>query len=86
MIFFADFWFALLHMDYWGPYSITFVQGHKYFLTIVDDYRRFIWLISQKGKYEVQKAVQRFILMLENQCEKKVQQIRIDDGPELEFS
>lgn len=74
---------ALIHMDIWGPYSTTSVHGHRYFLTIVDDYSRFTWLILLKGKYEVQQAVQDFVLMIENQLEKKVQKIRSDNGPKF---
>ncbi|XP_019234924.1 PREDICTED: uncharacterized protein LOC109215337 [Nicotiana attenuata] len=32
--------FQLLHLDVWGPYSTSTVDGNKYFLTIVDDYSR----------------------------------------------
>jgi len=30
----------LVHLDVWGPYRVTRREGHKYFLTIVDDYSR----------------------------------------------
>ena len=30
--------FDLLHMNIWGPLAITSVDGHRYFLTIVDDF------------------------------------------------
>lgn len=30
--------FELLHMDIRGPYAISSIHGHKYFLTIVDDH------------------------------------------------
>ena len=33
--------FDLIHVDIWGPYSIPSIHGHKYFLTIVDDYSRY---------------------------------------------
>lgn len=29
--------FDLVHCDIWGPFTPMTVQGHKYFLTIVDD-------------------------------------------------
>lgn len=29
--------FELVHMDIWGPLSITSMHGHRYFLTVVDD-------------------------------------------------
>jgi len=32
--------FDLLCMDIWRPLAITFVDGHRYFLTVVDDFSR----------------------------------------------
>ena len=29
--------FDLVHMDVWGPFFVPTTDGHKYFLTIVDD-------------------------------------------------
>jgi len=34
--------FDLIHVDILGPFNITFLHGHKYFLTVVDDYSRYI--------------------------------------------
>ena len=36
--------FALVHVDTWGPYHKKTHAGHRYFLTIVDDYTRATWL------------------------------------------
>lgn len=33
--------FDILHADIWGPFSIISFLGHKYFLTLVDDFSRF---------------------------------------------
>jgi len=39
-------------MDIWGPLAITFVDGHRYILTIVDDFFQhtwvFLWKLNQK--------------------------------------
>jgi hypothetical protein len=53
------------------------------FLTIVDDYSRFTWVILWKGKYEVASQVQSFINLVENQFESKVKILRSDNGPEF---
>jgi len=45
--------FDILHFDIWGPLSIKSIDGHSYFLTVVDDYSRFVWIILLKSKYEV---------------------------------
>ena len=33
--------FKLIHLDIWGPFSKISVHGHKYFLTILDDFSRY---------------------------------------------
>jgi hypothetical protein len=60
------------------------MHGHKYFLTVVDDFSRFTWLILLKGKHEVAAQVQHFIHLVENQFDCRVKSVRSDNG--LEFS
>jgi hypothetical protein len=76
--------FELLHMDIWGPFSVSTLHGHKYFLTIVDDFSRFTWIILLKGKFEVAAKIQTFIHFVENQFESRVKILRSDNG--LEFT
>ena len=40
--------FDLVHIDIWGPASTSSFYGHKFFLTIVDDYSRFTWIFLMK--------------------------------------
>ncbi|GJS32458.1 putative RNA-directed DNA polymerase, partial [Tanacetum coccineum] len=42
----------LVHLDVWGPYKVTSRDGFRFFLTIVDDYSRAVWLFLLKGKDE----------------------------------
>ncbi|WVY96787.1 hypothetical protein V8G54_028938 [Vigna mungo] len=44
--------FELIHMDIWGPFSKTSIHGHKYFLTILDDFSRYTWVVLLKSKGE----------------------------------
>ena len=37
--------FELIHLDIWGPFSKHSIHGHKYFLTIVDDFSRYTRVI-----------------------------------------
>jgi hypothetical protein len=73
----------LLHMDLWGPFSVSTTQGHKYFLTIVDDFNRFTWIVLLKGKYEAALKIQEFITSVEVQFESTVKTLRSDNGPEF---
>nr|GEU72821.1 ribonuclease H-like domain-containing protein [Tanacetum cinerariifolium] len=47
----------LVHLDVWGPYKITSRDGLKYFLTIVDDISRAIWVYMLKGKDDVYDSI-----------------------------
>jgi len=58
--------FELLHCDIWGPLNVPSIHGHKYFITIVDDYSRFVWIILIKSKAEVSLHIQQFITLIEN--------------------
>src|SRR2546428_28517 len=42
--------FELVHVDIWGPIAQVSIDGHKYFLTAVDDFTRHVWLFPMKTK------------------------------------
>ena len=72
--------FDLVHMDIWGPFSKVSIHGEKYFLTIVDDYSRYTWVVLLKSKSEVKTHVQNFIALIENQFDSKIKCIRSNNG------
>ena len=68
--------FDLVHMDIWGPISITSMHGFRYFLTVVDDYYRYVWIFLMKSKHETRNIIDEFITMVQNQFEKTIKCIR----------
>ena len=76
--------YELLHFDIWGPLSIHSIHGNSYFLTAVDDFSRFTWVILLKSKAEVRDHVQNFIKLIEKQYSARVKVVRMDNG--LEFA
>ena len=40
----ASMMFDVVHMDLWGPYKTPTIDRKHYFLTVVDDYSRFVWV------------------------------------------
>lgn len=42
--------FELIHVDIWGHFSITSINGHKYFLTVVNDHNRYIRVFLMKHR------------------------------------
>lgn len=66
-----------------GPFSKPSIHGHKYFLTILDDYSSYTWIVLLKSKSEVKLHIQNFISLIENQFQAKEKIIRHANGPEF---
>ncbi|GJT55653.1 putative RNA-directed DNA polymerase [Tanacetum coccineum] len=73
----------LVHLDLWGPYRVTSSEGYKYFLTIVDDYTKAVWVYLIKSKDEVSHFITVFYNLIENQFNKKIKVFRSDNGTEF---
>ena len=43
----------LVHTDVWGPSPILAQNGARYFLTLIDDFLRKVWIYFLKEKSEV---------------------------------
>ena len=76
-------YFELIHVDVWGLYSIPSIHGHKYFLTIVDEYSRYkrIFLLKQKSK--VVKILESFVVFVQTQFKTTIKIIRSDNETEF---
>ena len=75
--------FDIVHMDIWGPISSPSVHGHRYFLTVVDDFSRYTWIYLMKHKSEVCHLVKSFVSMVLTQFSTRVKVIRSDNGAEF---
>ena len=53
--------FELVHCDLWGPYHTVSSCGARYFLTIVDDFSRAVWVYLLIDKLEVFKTFMSFL-------------------------
>ncbi|OMO54213.1 Integrase, catalytic core [Corchorus capsularis] len=75
--------FDLIHVDIWGDnYAPTF-RGHRYFLTIVDDFTRHTWVFLMKHKSEARCLMQNFIAYVATQFNTTVKCVRSDNGQEF---
>lgn len=75
--------FDLIHCDLWGPYRTTALCGTHYFLTIVDDHSRAVWVYLLKDKTSVSRHLQDFVALIQTQFSKKIKTIRSDNGTEF---
>ncbi|GKC48116.1 putative RNA-directed DNA polymerase, partial [Tanacetum coccineum] len=73
----------LVHLDLRGPYRVPSREGFKYFLTILDDYSRDIWVYLIKTKDEVFDVFVSFINFVNNQFDVKLKTVRYDNGTEF---
>ncbi|CAI5474892.1 unnamed protein product [Closterium sp. Yama58-4] len=75
---------ALVHMDVVGPTRAPSLSGSRYFLTIVDDHTRAVWVYPLKAKGEVAAAVlKEWMPRAQRESGHKVKVIRTDNGGEF---
>ncbi|CAI7927173.1 unnamed protein product [Closterium sp. NIES-54] len=75
---------ALVHMDVVGPTRAPSLSGNRYFLTIVDDHTRVVWVYPLKTKGEVAAAVlKEWMPRAQRESGHKVKVIRTDNGGEF---
>lgn len=79
----TSFAFELIHCDLWGPYRSSALCGSRYFLTILDDYSRAVWIYLLPSKQEAPKHLKNFLALVERQFSSQVKMIRSDNGSEF---
>lgn len=75
--------FELVHCDLWGPYSVPSSCGATYFLTLVDDYSRAVWVSLLHNKTEVYQHFISFCAMVRRQFDTDVKVVGSDNGTEF---
>ncbi|GKC90446.1 retrotransposon protein, putative, ty1-copia subclass [Tanacetum coccineum] len=69
--------------DLWGPSRVESMSGCRYFLSIVDDYSRRVWVHFLRHKNEAFSKFKEWKQLVENQTGRKLKKLRTDNG--LEF-
>jgi len=75
--------FYLLHVDIWSPFNHVYVEGYKYFITVLDYFTRHTWICLMKTKVETRTNLQNFIDMIENQFNYHLKVLRSDNDSEF---
>nr|GEV45915.1 putative ribonuclease H-like domain-containing protein [Tanacetum cinerariifolium] len=72
-----------LHMDLFGPTSVSSLNHKWYCLVVTDDFSRFTWTFFPRTKDETSSILRNFITEIENLKDLKVKIIRCDNGGEF---
>lgn len=65
--------FNLIHIYILGPYKVHIIlERHLYFLSVIDDSRRFTWVYLKKNKSEVGSKLQDFYHYILNHFQKSI--------------
>ncbi|GKE61689.1 retrotransposon protein, putative, ty1-copia subclass, partial [Tanacetum coccineum] len=72
-----------VHSDLWGPSQVESLGGKRYFLSIVDDYSRRVWVYILRFKHEAFGKFKEWKQLVGNQTGRTVKKVRTDNG--LEF-
>jgi len=51
-------------MDLWGKYNIMSINGHQYYLVLVDDMTRYMTIYFLKGKHEAAQQIKNYMTHL----------------------
>jgi transposase InsO family protein len=79
----------LVHGDLCGPITPETPSGNKYFLLVVDDFSRYMWLEVLRSKDEAFRYFKKIKALVETDREVKLRAFRTDRGGEfnsLEFA
>lgn len=75
--------FDLIHYDIWDSFPMSPSCGSRYFLTIVVECSRALWIYLMIRKYEVGQLIQDFCAMINTQFNRSVNILRSDNGQEF---
>ncbi|KAK8935837.1 hypothetical protein KSP39_PZI013998 [Platanthera zijinensis] len=73
----------LLHIDLWGPAKVPSLGGKRYYMLIVDDYSRYMWIAHLAQKSESFKHFTIFKAQVEKQLGREIKTLRSDRGGEF---
>ena len=77
--------FDIVHIDIWGPFNVSTPAGHRYFLTIVDDYTRATWVYLLCAKVDVLTIFPEFFNLISTQYNTTIKSVRSNNALELAF-
>jgi len=62
----------LVHVNIWGPTKTASLGGHRYFVSIVDDYFRHCWVYPMRQRVKVLNLLVKWKKLMKNQTGMKI--------------
>jgi hypothetical protein len=69
-----------VHRDMCGPVTPTTPEGRRYFLLLIDDLSRYMWVVILASKGVAANAIKRAQAAAEAECGRKLGVLRTDNG------
>lgn len=79
----ADHPLELVHGDVYGTITPATLGGRRYFLLLIDDHTRYMWVVLMSGKGDAAASVQRIQAMAEAESRRKLRVIRTNNSGEF---
>jgi transposase InsO family protein len=76
-------WLELVHGDLCGPATPATPGGRCYFLLLIDDLSRYMWVVVLSSKGEAANAIRRVQAAAEAECGRKLRVLHTDNGCEF---
>jgi transposase InsO family protein len=73
----------LVHGDLCGPVKPTTPDVRRYFLLLIDDATRYMWVVLLTAKSEALSAIKHIQAAAEKECDRKIRVLRTDNGGEF---
>ena len=75
----------LIHVDLAGPMEVPSLGDSRYYMLLVDDFSRKLWVYFLTHKSDSLPNFQHWLLLMETQANSKVSTLRSDNGGEFNF-
>jgi transposase InsO family protein len=75
----------LVHSDVYGPISPVTPGGRRYFLLLMDDHTRYMWVVLISGKGDAAALVRQVQAAAKAESSRKLRVIHTDNGGEFTF-
>ena len=73
----------IVHSDVCGPVSSSSLSGYVYYVSFIDDLSRKTWIYFLKGKSEVFSKFKEDKALVENQNDRKIKTLLLDNDGEF---